>query len=130
MRSVRACARVCFNLSPPSCLHGHSPTSPRVCAPSPGPHCVQVLSFTAQQPVVPPLGVTGVKLRGMHLFGVPFDFAYDAKTVCVQLQPGAAAGGLNLVLTGSAKVLTIPPASQPPLCVPLQPVEVAVPVMQ
>jgi hypothetical protein len=29
-----------------------------------------VLSFTAQRPVLPPLGVTRVKLRGLHLLGV------------------------------------------------------------
>ncbi len=84
-----------------------------------------VLSFTSQQPVLPPLGITGVTLRGMHLFGTAFDFAYDAKTVCVGLQPGGGGPPLELRLPTAGKVVPIP-ASGPPVCVPVGPVEVAV----
>jgi trehalose/maltose hydrolase-like predicted phosphorylase len=96
---------------------------------------VGVLSFTSQQPVLPPLGVTRVTLRGMHLFGVAFDFMYDAKSICVRLQqqqqqqqqqPGADSTSLQVRLVPTGKTFAMPAASQPFACVELQPVEVFV----
>jgi trehalose/maltose hydrolase-like predicted phosphorylase len=45
-----------------------------------------VLSFRNQRPVLPPLGVSAVKLRGLHLDGQILDVTYDANTTCVRLQ--------------------------------------------
>jgi hypothetical protein len=45
-----------------------------------------VLSFRNRRPVLPPLGVTAVKLRGLHLYGQVLDVTYDANTTCVRLQ--------------------------------------------
>jgi len=84
-----------------------------------------VLSFSAQRPLLPPLGVTRVKLRGLHLLGVPLDVEYDAATLCAALQPGApAAPALELrVLATGARVPLAPGAAR--ACVDVQAVEVA-----
>jgi hypothetical protein len=83
-----------------------------------------VLSFTAQRPVLPPAGVTRVKLRGLHLLGVVFDAAYDAKEFCVSLQLAGAPGAPRLELRVPATGARTPLGAQP-VCVPVQPVEVA-----
>jgi hypothetical protein len=84
-----------------------------------------VLSFTAQRPVLPPLGVTRVKLRGLHLLGVALDVEYDAAQLCAALQPGAPPGAppleLRVPATGQRTLL----GAAAPVCVPVQPVEVA-----
>lgn len=105
-----------------------------------------VLSFTSQQPLLPPAGITQVKLRGLSLFGVEFDLIYDDANVCAQLHtplPSSSAraaapayslaGGLHSssaavqlelrqASNGQAQTLT----ATGPVCVPVQPVEVAV----
>lgn len=83
-----------------------------------------VLSFSSQSPILPPLGVTAVKLRGMHLLGSAFDFEYDANQLCATLQAGQPAGAppleLRVLATGSRM-----PLGTMPTCVPVQAVEVA-----
>lgn len=49
---------------------------------------VGVLSLASQKPLLPPLGVTGVKLRGLHLLGTAFDFWWTDLRICVALQAG------------------------------------------
>ena len=44
-----------------------------------------VLSFTYQMPVLPPHGVTSLKLRSLHLLGSTFSVFYDDKSICVTL---------------------------------------------
>ena len=85
---------------------------------------VGVMSFASQAPTLPPLGTTAVKLRGLHLLGVAFDFAWDAAQVCVALQPSALSAGaaleLRVVATGQRT-----PLGAAPVCVGVQAVEVA-----
>ena len=83
-----------------------------------------VLSFTAQRPVLPPAGVSQVKLRGLHLLGVAFDVAYDAEQLCAALQPGGAAGAPALELRVPATGQRTPLGAAQ-VCVPVQAVEVA-----
>jgi hypothetical protein len=83
-----------------------------------------VLSFTAARPVLPPAGVTQVKLRGLHLLGVAFDAVYDGAQFCAALQPGGAPGAPQLELRVLATGQRTPLGAQP-VCVPVQPVEVA-----
>ena len=45
-----------------------------------------VLSFTAQRPLLPPLGITQVKLRGLHLLNFIIDVGYTESLFCAQLQ--------------------------------------------
>ena len=45
-----------------------------------------VLSFSSKRPLLPPLGITRVTLRGLHLFATPFDLTYNDTTICVTLQ--------------------------------------------
>ena len=82
-----------------------------------------VYSFTAQQPVLPPLGVTSVKLRGLSLLGAKFDVWYDADTLCAALQGGASGGApleLRVLASGTRAPLTSAPA-----CTPLAAIEIA-----
>jgi hypothetical protein len=87
-----------------------------------------VLSFTSQRPILPPLGVTGVKLRGLHLLGQALDVWYDEAVVCGQLQGG---GGLVAAAAGIEMRTTLPPTqvftlnATSPACFPIQPFEVA-----
>ena len=82
-----------------------------------------VLTFASQAPLLPPLGVTAVKLRGLHLLGAAFDFVYDAEQICVSLQPDGAAGSpLELRVLASGQRL---PVGGAPVCVAVQPVAVA-----
>jgi hypothetical protein len=84
-----------------------------------------VLSFAAQQPVLPPLGVTSVTLRGVHLLGTAFNFQYNSSTICVGLTPEQAAGQvLELRLLGGSGPRTYT-LTQSPVCVALGAVEVA-----
>jgi hypothetical protein len=82
-----------------------------------------VLSFSSQQPVLPPLGITAVTLRGIHLLGTAFNFQYNSSTICVALTPNQPAGQgrpLELRVPGrSTRALT-----HSPVCVALGPVEV------
>ena len=80
------------------------------------------MSFTSQGPVLPPLGATGLKLRGVHLLGASFDFAYDAAQLCVSLQPGSAGAALELRVVATGQRL---PLAVEPTCIGVQPVEVA-----
>ena len=83
-----------------------------------------VLSFSSQQPVLPPLGVTSVTLRGVHLLGTAFNFQYNASAICVGLTPQQPVGhALELiVLDGStASPVLITESS---VCVALGPVEI------
>ena len=82
-----------------------------------------VFAFAAQRPLLPPLGVGKLTLRGLSLLGAKFDFSYDAATLCVALQKGAAAGApLELrVLPSGART----PVTAAPACMPVAAVEVA-----
>ena len=81
-----------------------------------------VFSFAAQKPVLPPLGVTAMKLRGLSLLGAKFDFWFDADNVCAALHAGSSGAPLELrvLATGARTALT---AEQ--VCTPLAAVEVA-----
>jgi trehalose/maltose hydrolase-like predicted phosphorylase len=104
-----------------------------------------VLAFTAQQPLLPPLGVDSVKLRGLSVFGVEFDLFYNATTACAQLntnintvakanQQGTHGGGGGDGDGGEVVLELRTPrgggptqlSSRAPVCVPVQPLEVAV----
>ena len=67
------------------------------------------LRFATPVPTLPPGGITRVKLRGLHLLGSAFDFAYDAVEICVRRSAGGAGGGAVLQLrvesTGAAVVI-------------------------
>ena len=82
---------------------------------------VGVMSFTSQAPVLPPFGVSAMKLRGLHLLGAAFDFSWDDARICVALQ---AAGGAPLELRVVASGQRVPVAAAP-ACVAVQAVEVA-----
>ena len=84
-----------------------------------------VLSFSSQQPVLPPLGVTSVTLRGVHLLGTAFNFQYNASAICVGLTPQQPVGHpLELrVLGGSAASHRL--ITESSVCVALGPVEIA-----
>jgi hypothetical protein len=74
--------------------------------------------------VLPPFGVTAVKLRGLHLLGTAFDMTYDAAQLCVQLQAGAPpAVPLELRVRASGQRLAISAAA--PTCVAVGAVDVA-----
>lgn len=82
-----------------------------------------VFSFSAQAPTLPPLGTTGVTLRGLHLLGAAFDFSWNAAQVCAALQADAPAGAaLELRVPASGKST---PLGVAPVCVATQAVEVA-----
>jgi protein-glucosylgalactosylhydroxylysine glucosidase len=83
-----------------------------------------VLSFASQQPILPPLGVSHVKLRGLHLLGTALDFSWDAQQLCVALQQGPGGGSqpLELRVRATGQVL---PLALTEACVPLGAVDVA-----
>jgi hypothetical protein len=83
-----------------------------------------VWSFTHKQPVLPPAGVTGVKLRGMHLFNSTFDLGYNATHACAVTQVRGC--DLQMRLPGGGAPVPLPLAPAPPLCVPVGPLEVGV----
>ena len=95
------------------------------------------LSFASRQPILPPLGVTSVKLRGLDLLGSSFDMWYNATALCAQLQAQQADGGSSgsrhvtrgggqpLLLRLLASGATFPLSAGGPSCAPLQAVEVA-----
>jgi hypothetical protein len=74
------------------------------------------LRFATPAPSLPPGGVTAVRLRGLHLLGTAFDFAYDSARVCVALR-GARAGAA-LQLRSEATGATVPVAAAE-ACLPL-----------
>ena len=78
-----------------------------------------VLRFATPVSTLPPGGVTRVKLRGLHLLGAAFHFAYDAAQICVSSDGGAAALQLRVEATGETLAITGAEA-----CVPLQAVAV------
>ena len=82
-----------------------------------------VFAFASRAPVLPPLGVTSVTLRGLSLLGTKFDLRYDCATLCAALQRGGArAAPLELrVLASGART----PLSEAPACTPVAAVEVA-----
>jgi len=80
-----------------------------------------VMSFASQAPTLPPLGVTGVRLRGLRLLGAAFDFAWDAAQVCVSLR-GAGGAPLELRVPASGQRTPLGAAE---VCVALGAVEVA-----
>lgn len=82
-----------------------------------------VLSFTSLQPELP-RGVTAVTLRGVHLFGVPFDFSYNATTICVRGQPSSLQRKLVIKEVTTGRITPIPPVSNASFCTSVQPVEV------
>ena len=83
-----------------------------------------VLSFASQRPLLPPSGVTRLKLRGLHLLGAVFDFEYDDATLCAALQAGGGGGGAPLELRVLASGQRLPLAAAQ-VCVAVQAVEVA-----
>ena len=85
------------------------------------------LTFASQRPILPPLGVTSVRLRGLDLLGSSFHLWYDDARVCAQLAAEQRGGGgppllLRVLATGAASPLS---AGGSPVCVPAQAVEVA-----
>ena len=93
-----------------SLLHG---ATPAICV------------FT-QLPVLPPFGITNVKLRGLHLMGSSFDFSYSATDLCVTASGTLDSVPLELRLLNTAKIIALPKGG-PQVCVPIQAVAVAVP---
>lgn len=83
-----------------------------------------VFSFAAQRPVLPPLGITSMKLRGLSLLGAKFDLWFDADQLCAALQAGAVLPGapleLRVLASGTRTLLTTTPA-----CTPVAAIEVA-----
>ncbi len=82
-----------------------------------------VLSFSSQAPILPPLGVTAVRLRGLDLLGAALDVWYDAVNVCAQLQAGG--GGAPLEMRVLASGARTPLSAAEAVCVPVQAFEVA-----
>lgn len=66
-----------------------------------------VLRFATPAPTLPPGGITRVKLRGMHLLGTAFDFAYDANRVCVALRGERAGAELQLRSEATGAVVAV-----------------------
>lgn len=87
-----------------------------------------VLTFASQQPILPPLGITAMKLRGVHLLGTLFDFSYDNTQLCVEIQSGNNNPNtytpLELRLLGNNST-KYPLSIGTPVCIPIEPVEVA-----
>lgn len=81
-----------------------------------------VISFSSRQPVVPPLGVTAVKLRGVHLLGSAFDFWWDGSTVCVNLHAMPTSGMPQLEMRADGRNFTLGTGQT---CVALQALVVA-----
>lgn len=80
-----------------------------------------VLRFATPAPLLPPGGVTRVKLRGLHLLGTSFDFAYDAARVCVALRGARVGAALQLRSEGTGAIVAIAAAEA---CLPLSEVVV------
>ena len=74
------------------------------------------LRFATPAPTLPPGGITRVKLRGLHLLGTAFDFAYDGARVCVALR--GAQGGAALRLRSEATGATVA-VGEAEACLPL-----------
>ena len=51
-----------------------------------------VMSFTSQQPLLPPHGVTEVALRSLHLLGSAFSVQYDEIQTCVEVLHSVSPG--------------------------------------
>ena len=83
---------------------------------------VGVRALASQKPLLPPLGVTGVKLRGLHLLGTAFDFWWTDLRICVALQAGGAGKPLELRVLASGVRL---PIGATETCVGVAAVEVA-----
>ena len=83
---------------------------------------IGVMSFASPAPALPPLGVTAVRLRGLHLLGVAFDFAYDDAQICVALQGAGGGAPLELRVVASGQRTPLAAAA---VCVDVQAVEVA-----
>jgi hypothetical protein len=82
-----------------------------------------VFTFSSQAPVLPPYGVTAVKLRSLHLMGAAFDFSYDAGEICVRAYATSGATRLELRVIASGQRLPLAPGGAQ-VCVELQPVAV------
>jgi len=86
-----------------------------------------VFTFSSQQPLLPPLGITAMKIRGIHLLGTLFDFSYTDSELCVQLQPypnnvnNYTPLELRILSNGTKYTLSMDNA----VCIAIQPVEVA-----
>jgi len=74
-----------------------------------------VLRFSTPAPTLPPGGIRRVKLRGLHLLGTAFDFAYDSERVCVALRGEQAGAALQLrcEATGAAVAVAAEEACLP-----------------
>jgi hypothetical protein len=82
-----------------------------------------VFTFASQAPVLPPYGVTSMKLRSLHLLGAAFDFTYDAANVCAQAYATDRSTRLELRVIASGQRIPLN-AGGAQVCVPLQPVAV------
>ena len=74
-----------------------------------------VLTFSSEQPVVPPLGVTAVTLRGVTLLGTKFNFFWNASSICVTLQPGQGLKSSTLVESRQGLTSSTSPHAVAPL---------------
>jgi trehalose/maltose hydrolase-like predicted phosphorylase len=80
---------------------------------------VGVLTFSSVQPILPPLGVTNVKLRGVHLLTSSFDVEWNDVQVCFSLRLNGAAIELRVPNQAST------PITSTAVCIPSQSFEVA-----
>jgi hypothetical protein len=74
------------------------------------------LRFATPAPTLPPGGITRVKLRGLHLLGTAFDFAYDDARVCVTLRGAREGAALRLRSEATGAAVAIADAEA---CLPL-----------
>jgi hypothetical protein len=74
------------------------------------------LRFATPAPTLPPGSVTRVKLRGLHLLGTAFDFAYDDARVCVALRGARAGAALRLRSEATGAAVDVADAEA---CLPL-----------
>ena len=80
---------------------------------------VGVLTFSSKQPILPPLGVTRAKLRGVHLLTSSFDVDWTDQEVCLSLRLNGAAIELRLPSQPST------PITSTAICISSQSFEVA-----
>jgi hypothetical protein len=79
---------------------------------------IGVLSFSSQQPLLPPFGITKTKLRGVHLLNSSFDIEWNDVQICVILRLNGAPIELRISGQSSSQI------TNTLMCVQLQPIEI------